>query len=850
MTRLILAGLRQRKLRAGLTAIAILLGVAMVTGTLVLTSQITRAFDEIFQAANSGVDVRVSPRVDFESGGLRNVPTLPESMVATVQGVDGVKKAVPELAALGSPVVNGEYVQSTGAPSFVFSLTPDPFRATQLASGQYPTKDGEVAVNEGLASSQGLSVGSKLGVATRTGVKDVTLTGTVTFANVSSIGGTTIVIATKDDVQRWFGLEGRVNSIAVQAQPGVNPAALARRISAELPNGVEVRTGQQDAADQAQQTTEAINTFLRPALLAFGVIALFVGAFIIFNTFTITVAQRLRELGLLRTIGASRRQVMASVVGEAFVIGLVAGVVGLFAGYGFAALLVWVFDILLPGGIPVASAQLSLGVALTALLVGVVVSVVAALIPAVRASRVPPVAALREGAEIPRGRFSRFAPVVSGLIGVGGIAIIVLALQSQGAATQRLLVMALGSLLVFVAMGGLLRYLVPSLARVIGWPLERTPGASGSLARQNATRNPARTAATAAALMIGIGLVAFVAVFAQGLKASVTGAIDTTLRGDLIISGKSFQAIPQASVAAVKAVPGVSDVVAVLTDPARTETGSRTTVFGLDPEAAARGLAFEWVNGSSDDLRTLGPGEAVVEKAFADAVGASVGEQVRLRTGGGGTGSYRVAGIFRDRILFEDGVIVSQAGFRRAFTARDPIFVLAAVDPGKDPVAVKEAVATALTPFPVAEVRTNAEYRDEISSRVDSILYLLYVLLAMSVVISLFGIVNTLVLSITERTREIGMLRAIGLTRSQLRRMVRYESVITSGIGGVIGIILGVVLAWVFSLGLEEEGIVFQIPWLQLVVFLVVAILAGVLAAVLPARRASKLDPLDALHYE
>ncbi|MFM8827851.1 MAG: ABC transporter permease, partial [Actinomycetota bacterium] len=298
------------------------------------------------------------------------------------------------------------------------------------------------------------------------------------------------------------------------------------------------------------------------------------------------------------------------------------------------------------------------------------------------------------------------------------------------------------------------------------------------------------------------------------------------------------------------ATPGVSDVVAVLTDPARTSVGSRTTVFGLDPEAAARGLAFEWVDGSSDDLRTLTPDEAVVEQAFADAVGARVGGTVRLRTGGGGTGTYRVAGVFRDRILFEDGVIVSQAGFRRAFTARDPIFVLATVEPGKDPVAVKDAVAKSLTPFPVAEVRTNAEYRDEISSRVDSILYLLYVLLAMSVVISLFGIVNTLVLSITERTREIGMLRAIGLTRSQLRRMVRYESVITSGIGGVIGIIIGVVLAWVFSLGLEEEGIVFQIPWLQLLVFLIVAILAGVLAAVLPARRAAKLDPLDALHYE
>jgi putative ABC transport system permease protein len=209
-----------------------------------------------------------------------------------------------------------------------------------------------------------------------------------------------------------------------------------------------------------------------------------------------------------------------------------------------------------------------------------------------------------------------------------------------------------------------------------------------------------------------------------------------------------------------------------------------------------------------------------------------------------------VSGLYRDQILFNGGFITSGAGVARIVTARDPLFMLATVDPGADPVQVKAAVATALAPFPVAEVRTNAEYRDEISSRVDSILYLLYVLLAMSVLISLFGIVNTLVLSITERTREIGMLRAIGLTRSQLRRMVRYESVITSGIGGVIGVVLGVVLAWVFSLGLRDEGIVFRIPWLQLVIFVVVAVLAGVLAAVLPARRAAKLDPLDALHYE
>jgi putative ABC transport system permease protein len=847
--RLILAGLRQRKLRASLTAIAILLGVAMVTGTLVLTSQITRAFDEIFTAANSGVDVRITPRADFE-GQFGAIPTLPESLVTRVEKVPGVASAAPEVAALGSPVVDGEYVQSTGAPSFVFSLSPEPFRATDLASGTYPTRSGEVAVNEALATSRGLSPGDRLGIATRSGVKQVTLSGTVTFANVSSIGGATIVIAPIGDVQQWFGLEGRANTIAVAATPGTTPEALARTLTAQLPSSVEVRTGEQDAAEQAAQVNDAINTFLRPALLAFGVIALFVGAFIIFNTFAITVAQRLRELGLLRTIGASRRQVMTSVVGEAFIIGLVAGLVGIAGGYGFAALLVWVFNALLPGGIPVASTQFSPGIALIALLVGVLVSVVAAIIPAVRASRVPPVAALREGAEIPRSRIARFAPLFAGLLAAGGIAVIVLALTSDAAATRRLLTMALGALLVFLAIAGLSRYAVPTLARVIGWPLERLPGASGSLARQNATRNPSRTAATAAALMIGIGLVAFVAVFAQGLKESVIGAIDRSLRGDLIVSGRSFQPIPEASVAVVRATPGVADVVGVLADEVRVDGTQRATAYGMNPEEASRALSLEWVDGSQQSLAGLGAGDAVVEEEFARGAGLQVGDSFTASSSTRRTARFRVSGLYRDQILFNGGFITSGAGVARIVTARDPLFMLATVDPGADPVQVKAAVATALAPFPVAEVRTNAEYRDEISSRVDSILYLLYVLLAMSVLISLFGIVNTLVLSITERTREIGMLRAIGLTRSQLRRMVRYESVITSGIGGVIGVVLGVVLAWVFSLGLRDEGIVFRIPWLQLVIFVVVAVLAGVLAAVLPARRAAKLDPLDALHYE
>ena len=849
MTRLILAGLRQRKLRAALTAISILLGVGMVTGTLVLTSQITRAFDEIFQSANQGVDVRVTPHIDFE-GRVNSAPTLPQSVVDEIRGIEGVRAASPEVAAIGSPVIRGEYVQSTGAPSFVFALEPPPFQATDLSSGRYPERTGEVAVNEGLAQQQDIGVGSRIGIATADGVKPVTVTGLVTFANVSSIGGATITIAPLEDVQRWFNLEGRVNSVAVAADPGITPDALARTLRTQLPASVDVRTGQQDAAKQAARTNDAINKFLKPALLAFGVIALFVGAFIIFNTFSITVAQRLRELGLLRTIGASRRQVMWSVVGEALVIGLISGVVGLAAGFGFAALLVWVFNALLPGGIPVAGAELTLGIALTALLVGVGVTVVAALIPAFRASRVPPIAALREGAEIPPSRISRYSPIIAAVLAVGGVALIVVGLNTGGDATRRLLIMALGAFLVFAAIGALSRYAVPFLARVIGWPLERLPGASGSLARRNATRNPARTAATAAALMIGIGLVAFVAVFAQGLKASFTDAIDNTLKGDLIVSGRSFSTIPAGTIAATENTPGVASVVAGVTEQARVTGGGTATVYGVNTATAGKGVQFEWVQGSPATLETLGDGQAVVEEEYAAGAKLAVGDVIHASSGTGQKSDFRVAGIYRDPDIFTNGFIVGTPTFNRAFATRDPIFLLAAVDPGSDPVAVKDAVARSLKPYPVAQVRTNAEYRDEIGKQIDSILYLLYVLLAMSVIISLFGIVNTLVLSITERTREIGMLRAIGLTRSQLRRMVRYESVITSGIGGVIGIVLGVVLAWVFSLGLADEGIVFSIPWGQLVVFLVVAFVAGVLAAALPARRAARLDPLDALHHE
>ena len=858
MTRLALRSLLGHPLRTVLTTLAILLGVAMISGTYVLTDQISNAFDDISSTAYEGTAVVVTPKsalggFDDESAAL----TMPQSLLAQARAVDGVASAVAGAEATGAVLVDGELVKSSGAPTLI--LTAEDVAASNVGwkDGAAPAAPGQVVVDAGFAEKHGVAVGDEIGLATLKGTVPVTVSGVFTYGDSSALGGTIMVGARLADVQRWYDLRGKLTSISLTAEPGVTPKELAANVSATLPASVEVRTGTQAAVDSSANMGGAINSFLRPALLAFGGVAVFVGAFIIFNAFSITVAQRRREFAMLRSFGASRRQVLASVIAEALVMGVLASVTGLFAGLGVAKGVTQLFKAF-GADFPIAGLGLEPRTAVVALVVGIGTALTAAAVPAVRATRIPPVAALQEGATLPASRVSRFATPGAVVVALAGAGLMALGFFGGGATNTRLLEMGLGAMLLFVAIAMVARHVVRPLARVIGWPLERLGGTSGRLPRENAGRNPARTANTAAALMIGLGLVVFVAVFAQGMKASFTGVFDKAVAADVVAMDTSgTQALPAAGVAAIRAVPGVQTVAGAAFAQAKLGHRAPTWLTGIDAEHWSDVWHFDWRGDASDALLTkLGDHGAVVEEQYAEGQGLSAGDTVTVTAANGRTAKVSILGLYRDpfspafSLVRTSGVTVSASLFDELGLPMDREVTMARCVPGTDPDELKNAVKAALADYPTQTVHTQEGYKDIITGRIDMLLSMLYALLAMSVIISVFGIVNTLVLSVFERTRELGMLRAIGSSRRQLRRMVRYESVITSAIGGVLGIAVGVVFAYVVTTSSAQDGFVFSVPYLQLVAFLIVAVMVGVAAAVLPARRAAQIDILEAIHHE
>ena len=850
MLRLIVRGLWARKLRTVLTSIAIVLGVAMVAGTFILTDQINAAFDDIFETGNSKIDAVVSRQTEFDS--FEDVlPPLPESTIAQVARVDGVEHAEGQIQATGQLVVDGDIIEAQGAPALVFSNVDESINPNVPLEGRLPENPGEVAVIKDTADQEDLSVGQPgIALATKAGTQPVTLVGIFRYGDVESIGGATVVLTTFRDAQRWFEREGQTSLVFASAEDGVSANQLADRIRAAMPDSVKVETAQENADAQSEDIAGEISGFLTPALLTFAGVALFVGAFIIFNTFSITVAQRVREFGMVRALGATRGQTLRNVVGEAFVVGVVASLIGLAAGVGIAIGIQALFDAI-GFGLPAASIEIQPRTVIVALLVGVVVTVVAAVGPALRATRVPPIAAVQEGATLPPGRFSRISPYLAAVLLVGGILLFVYGLSGDLGATQALQVLALGAVLVFIGVGMLSRFIIRPLARVIGAPIEAVAGTTGRLARANATRNPARTAATAAALMIGVGLVTFVAIFAAGLKESFTGAIDRVIQGDLILQTDNFETFPAAVGDVIRDVPGVAVVELIRFPEVRTDPGGTQFLNTIGPATAPQVFDFDWQGDGSNELfARLGTNGALIETNLAKSSGLRTGDRFTVTTNRGNRGAFTVLGEYRDPVLFT-GITVSNAAADRLDIPPDPSVGVVKFEPGTDAAAVQRTVADRVEEqFPIVNVQSNAEFKEDFESQVDQLLALLYALLAISLIISLFGIVNALVLSIYERTREIGMLRAIGTTQRQMRSIVRYESIITAVIGGVLGILIGVLFAWVLSRGLADQGIEFSLPIVTLVVFLVLAILAGILAAALPARRAARLNPLDALHHE
>ncbi len=849
MFRFALKALRTRKLRSVLTGIAILLGTAMIAGTFILTDQVSGAFDDIFKKANQGTDVILTQKTAFESQQQQPGP-LPQSLIATVQKVPGVALAEGQIGALGALVVDGKYVgPASGAPPLVFSTPSSRFNSNTIVAGAFPARHGDVAIDKGLADREKLKVGQQVGLTTRIGQQPVTISGIFKFGDANSIGGATLTAITLTDAQAWFDRKGQVSTILVAGDNGVSPTDLASRVQAAVPANVLVETGTANASRQAGDINDNLG-FLKQFLFVFAVIALLVGAFIIFNVFSITVAQRIRELAMLRTVGASRWQLLRSVLAEAFIIGLIASIVGVGVGVLFAKSINLLFDAA-GFGLPTTGIQIKPRTVAIPVLVGTVVTLLAAFIPGLRATRIPPIAALREGATLPRTRWSRFSPYAGGLIALLGIGGIASGFSSNGSVGQRLGLIAIGALAVLFGVCMLIRFVIRPLARILGWPIQKLAGNSGRLGRENAMRNPSRTATTAAALMVGVGLVVFISVFVAGLKSSFIDALDNTLTSDLIIVNEGFTPLAAGAVDASKSAPGVASVLGVGFGEVRFGSAGTEQLSAIDPAQAASLVTFDWQNGGSNQLLAqLGTDGAIVERDFAKTHSLTTGEQFGITTLDGKTARLRVLGEYRDPQLFT-GFVVSNAAYDTLFVDRDVGVLLVKFADGVAVATGKEAVATALkATYPAAKVRTNSEYKDFIGKQINQILTIFYALLAFSIVISLFGVLITLLLAVYERTREIGMLRAIGTTRGQLRSMIFSESVITCAIGGIIGIGVGLLFGFLIAKGLQDEGIQFSVPVVTIIVVFVLAVVAGLVAALAPARRAAKLQPLEALHYE
>ena len=546
MTRLAFRSLASRPLRTVLTALAILLGVAMITGTYVLTDQIDNGFANIFQTSFKGTAVQVSPKTTFaatDSSGAAT-QTLDDGLLARVGAVPGVAKAAGTYETLGAAIVDGEAVETGGAPTLLTSTSERPFDQARLVAGRSVRSTGEVAIIKSFADAAGLRPGDSFAVAAPAGLQRVRVAGIFTWGESGSMGGTIVVASRLRDVQRWGGEPGKLTGISIAAEPGVTPERLAGRVRAALPATVSVKTGEQAAADATAETAASINTFLTPVLLAFAGVSVFVGAFIIFNAFSITVAQRRREFAMLRALGAGRSQVLRSVVAEALTLGVLASTAGIGAGLGVARGINLLFKAM-GADIPTAGIALEPRTIVIAAVVGVGVTLLSALVPAFRATRVPPVAALQEGSTLPPTRFAKFTTAIGALVAALGAGSLALGIFTDGTASGRLLFMGLGAFLLFIAIAVLSKYVVKPAARIIGGPLEKLAPTSGRLARDNAGRNPGRTAATAAALMIGLAMVVFLAVFAQAMKGSFSGALEKSARAQLVVQDRtSFMGAP------------------------------------------------------------------------------------------------------------------------------------------------------------------------------------------------------------------------------------------------------------------------------------------------------------------
>jgi len=836
MRQVTLRGLLAHKMRLALTALAIVLGVTFISGTFVLTDTLHNTFSTLFTSVYSKIDFVVRGTTQFGSGESATRNPVPDSLLPRVQAVPGVAAASGNVEGYAEFIAHdGKPITSSVGTAGIGWDTNLQISNLHLIAGAPPTTGSDVVMDAATAQSYDFSVGQRVRILGG-GLKSpetFTITGIAQFGTADNLAGQTLAAFTLPTAQRVVGETGLFDFISVIAKPGADKAAVQRSIAQVLPSNAEVVTGQTIINEDSNAVSQALSS-LNTVLLVFALISLFVGAFTIYNTFSIIVGQRTRELALLRVVGASRRQVFRSVLTESAIVGFVSSAIGVGLGVaaavGLKALLSG-FGTSLPSG----SLTFEPRTAIIGLAVGTVVTVVSAIGPARNAVRILPVAALTDRQEDGTGAGPTRRRLISGTaLTVLGVLLLGVGLSKHVAA-----LVGVGAAAVFIGVAMLAPVIARPLSGLLGRPLARWLGTPGQLGRQNSMRSPRRTAQTASALMVGLALVCAIAVLGASASGSATSSVDQAISADLIVSATGGQ-LSDSLPAVLAAVPGVTATDTIYRNQFEFRS-TLTELTGVRTQNLADTVILRMTSGSPD---TLDQGELLIDNTTAQNDHLVVGDTVPVRFATTGPTSIKIGGIYQANALIQS-YLVSSTYFLAHFRAPHPGAVLLRTNGGSG---VETAVSKALAPYPNIQVRTRQQFEQAQVSSITQALDLIYALLALAVLIALIGIVNTLMLSVLERTREIGLLRAVGMRRPQVRAMIRSESVILATFGALIGIVIGTLmgLALVSSLGVTETSI----PWVQLVEFLIGAAILGLFAASWPARRAARLDVLAAIAAE
>jgi putative ABC transport system permease protein len=835
MGKVTLRNLASHKLRLALTGLSVILGVAFIAGTLIFTDTITHSFDSLFSRDGKDFAVQVEGKKivgQGDDGDSTQNATVPGSYLTSLKQVDGVKDATGHVEGYAAIVgANGKVVGGSGPPQIGTGWTGGP--DDKVVSGTPPQTPTQVALDVDAASKAGLKTGDQVKVLTKGKPQTFTVSGIVDYG---ALNGATVTSFSPSIAQQLLLKPGEYTTISLTAQPGVSPTALRDRVAKALPSDLTALTGDQVRKRDESDLNKIIDQF-RTFLLVFAGISMFVGAFIIFNTFTMLMAQRSRELALLRAVGASRKQVTRTVLGEAIGVGFVGSTLGLGLGIGIAAILQAVFK----------SQGLDLKTGLYfgpnpfiwSYAVGIIVTVVAAYFPARRGAKIPPVAAMRDDVRLPQ-RSMKVRLVIGSVMAVVGA--VLLGLGVTGTGSQPLALLGAGAILVFLGVTMLAPVISTPVVKVLGSAYPRLFRTPGRLAHQNAQRNPRRTATTAAALMIGLSLVTMVNVIGASLTASFNKTIDEQFGADYLVStsggGQGFSATVADEIAKV---PGVQAATAVYAGNMKIGTHAAAFESG-DTAALVKATKGELTAGSTD----LGSDGILVDQDTAKAQGYKVGTTIPVTFNVGGPQTLTVKGIYKKNQFLGPRIIALPAYKAHV---NNPLAVVTVIDAGgKQSAATKSGIETALKDYPNLKVQDQTGFKADTRKQIEGFVTFLTIMLILSIIIAGFGVINTIALSVIERTREIGLLRAVGTSRRQVRRMIRLEAVVIAVFGGLLGVALGLAFGAAVQQGAKDDGIsVLSIPFGTLIVYVVVAGVIGVLAALWPAWRAGRMDVLKAI---